>query len=533
MTKIAIIIPTRDEEDNIARLLNDINTLPCKNDIQTYIVDDSKDDTQKIALWYGAKVIQGRGKGLGQAIVDGIQGTVSDVCLVMDADYSHDPKYIPDMLKPILERGYDMTIGSRYVKGGGTKGWGKIRKCISVTAGLMALPITGIRDNTSGFFAFKREILNGVKISASSWKIMLEILVKCNPTAVMEVPIVFADRTSGKSKFTIKEMRRYLKHLILLGLHKYKPVIKFGVIGLSGAGIHFALLWLFTDVASIWYILSAIMSIVLASTWNYALNHKITFADRHISNHLIGWVKYQVLSGVTDGIYLGLLALFVEVFGVWYLAGAGIAAVLVFPIKYIVASMLIWSKKLNPSDANYEWNAFYNGSVIQKWWKHSIASAVWGWIPETEKLLDYGCGSSPIGAYYGDKAVGYDTNMEKLKFMRAKCPVVRYRNGSLRIMEETFSDIICIEVLEHLHNPESAICDIAYMVKTGGNVVLATPDYSRPLWTIAELFTPYKEEHIVKFTRKSLEVMCKRHSLELVDHKYVAGCDLVALFRKV
>ena len=527
---ISIVIPTRNEEKNIGKLLDLIaKYVTCP--YEAIVVDDGNDRTQEIAQRLGARVIQGKHKGLGQAILDGIEATQGDIVVNMDADLSHDPCSIPAMIQPILERGYDMTIGSRYVEGGGTN-WTTKRLLISKVAGLLAFPITFMKDNTSGFFAFRKSILEGVKLEASSWKIMLELLVKANPTAVKEVPIYFEDRKEGESKFNKKEIKNYLVHLYKLALYKYKAIIKFGLIGISGALLHFVLLYGLTELG-LWYILSAIFSIILASTSNYIFNYKWTFRDRTISNHLLGWFKYQVMSGVTDGVYLGLLALFTEVFGIWYMASALLAVLLVFPVKFIVASGIIWSKKISPSDADYEWNAFFKGSPIQKWWKQSIAKTVWQWAPNASKLLDIGCGSSPIIGQYNE-AIGIDRNKDKLEFMQRKFPRHKFENKYLRSYKDgEFDHVLCIEVLEHLDNPVEVVSEIARVLKVHGNAIIATPDYSKWLWHLAEMFTPYKEEHVVKFDREKLEELCKEYKLFPIRHRYVAHCDLVEEFVKV
>jgi dolichol-phosphate mannosyltransferase len=535
--KLSIVIPTKNEELNIKELLDGIwNALiPYTPEVtyETIVVDDGNDATANIARIHKAKVIDGQCKGLGQAILDGISNSTGDVIVVLDADLSHDPKYIPDLLRPILYQGYDMTVGSRYCKGGECVGWTTERRIISKAASLLAYPLTWFKDNTSGFFAVRKSVLNGVVLKADSWKIMLEVLIKSNPTAVKEVPIAFKDRKEGQSKFNQSQVFAYLKHIVKLALYKYKTFIRFGLIGLSGTLIHFALLYTFTDIAGIWYILSAIMAIVLTSTWNYFWNHKYTFKDRQISNHLLGWAKYQVLSGITDGGYLGLLALFTEVFGIWYLASALIAILLIYPVKFAVASSLIWSKRINTHDPDYEWNAFFKGSLIQKWWKHSIANIVWGWIPDTNSILDYGCGSSPLSVRYGNKTVACDTDLSKLEFMKGKCPTVNYVNGTLQRLEKQYDHALCIEVIEHLKSPDDMMAFLKEAVRLKGYLVIATPDYGRKWWYLAELFTPYKEDHIKKYTRKSLETLCIEHGFVPVKYQYVAGCDLVEMFVRI
>lgn len=523
--KVSIIIPTRNESENIVRLISMVK----QYGHEIIVVDDSDDNTPELARNSGAVVIKGRRKGLGRAILDGIYASNKDVVLVMDSDLSHSPKYIPDLLKPILEQGYDMTIGSRYTNGGSVSGWTLKRRIISRVASMMAYPITWIKDNTSGFFAFRKEITKNVKLNPSSWKIMLEVLIKAKPVAVKEVPICFTDRVKGKSKFNKKEVSNYLKHLTELALLKYSAIIKFGIIGVIGAVIHFLALYTLTDLVHLWYILSAVLSIVLASTSNYILNHKITFQDRQVSNHILGWFKYQIMSAVTDGIYLLLLALFVEVFGIWYMAGAALSVCLVFPVKFIVATTLIWSRRINPNQSDYEWVAFYRGNLIQKWWKLKIAETVWSWIPDASRILDIGCGSSPVIVKYGKNGIGFDTNRGKLNYMMKRSPDSLFTNVIPAIK---YDHILCLEVLEHLSDAESMVKTISGLIVDGGTVIIATPDYDKILWHIAERFTPYQGEHITRFNKDTLEALCLKYRMKPLRYKYVATCDLIEMFYK-
>lgn len=156
---VSIIIPTRNEEKNIGQLLTAIEKVMTL-DYEAIVVDDSDNNLTRIkAISAGAKVIIGKRQGLGQAIIDGIEAAQGDIIVNMDADLSHRAEDIPKLLEPILEQGCDMAIGSRYVKGGSNPGWSLKRQIVSRVACLLALPVTSIKDATSGFFAFKREIL--------------------------------------------------------------------------------------------------------------------------------------------------------------------------------------------------------------------------------------------------------------------------------------------------------------------------------------------------------------------------------------
>lgn len=222
MAKVSVVIPTKNEYQNIRLRLLELLSLQTLNyDYEAVVVDDSDDATAKIAKGLGARVIKGQRKGLGQAIIDGIEESKGDIIVIMDSDGSHAVSAIPSLVHPLLFGGQDMVIGSRYVKNGGTIGWTTKRKIVSRVACAMAYPLTGLRDNTAGFFGFRSSILNGADLKPTSWKIMLEVLVKAKPAKVMEVPIQFKDRQLGKSKFTFKQTIAYLKHLFLLALYKY------------------------------------------------------------------------------------------------------------------------------------------------------------------------------------------------------------------------------------------------------------------------------------------------------------------------
>ena len=308
-----------------------------------------------------------------------------------------------------------------------------------------------------------------IKLNPSSWKIMLEVLIKAKPLSVKEVPIIFKDRTEGESKFEGKQVLAYLKHLSQLFLYKHFKFVKFCLVGGSGAIITFSLTWVFTEITGFWYMASLVIAVAIATIWNFTLNSIWTFAI-----------------------------------------------------------------KRNADDADYDWTSFYDGTIIQKWWKRSIANIVWEWIPNSSTMLNIGCGSSPIMTHYPD-SVNIDINQDKLNFLQSKMGNIEthYMEAeNLDFKSNSFDFVLCIEVLEHLPNPQSAIKEIARVLKKGGKVVLATPDYNRKHWLIAEKFTPAGEDHVFKFTREKLGKMCLKYDLFPIKHKYIAGCDLVEMFER-
>jgi len=222
----SIIIPTYNECENLPQLIQRITTSMSNLNHEIIIVDDNSPDgtgqlAEQLAKQYGSiKVIHRPAKmGLATAILEGIKHAKGNIIVVMDADLQHPPELLPKLHQAILE-GNDVAIASRYVKGGKIEEWSLVRKIISKGAIMLAytlLPQTRkIKDPISGYFAFKKEILQNVDLSPIGYKILLEIIVKAKPKKIIEIPYTFKPRTKGRSKLSKKEMLHYIKHLIKL-----------------------------------------------------------------------------------------------------------------------------------------------------------------------------------------------------------------------------------------------------------------------------------------------------------------------------
>ena len=133
---------------------------------------------------------------------------------VMDADLSHPPESIPALLGPLMEGKAGMTVGSRYVESGKIVGMPKWRVAISRGACLLAALLTTVRDPVSGFFFLKREVIDGVELQTTGFKICLEILVKGKGQRIEEVPYTFVNRLEGKSKLSLGEIKKYLVQIL-------------------------------------------------------------------------------------------------------------------------------------------------------------------------------------------------------------------------------------------------------------------------------------------------------------------------------
>jgi dolichol-phosphate mannosyltransferase len=158
-------------------------------------------------------VVRRAGKaGLASAVVAGFAAAKGDLLLVMDADLSHPPEVAPQLVDAIAGGG-DVAVGSRYVRGGGTQDWPMRRRVVSRVACLMGQVLVPVRDSTSGFFALRRSVIEGVRLNPIGFKIGFEVLARGRYRKAVEVPYTFRDRELGKSKFGQREILEYVQQL--------------------------------------------------------------------------------------------------------------------------------------------------------------------------------------------------------------------------------------------------------------------------------------------------------------------------------
>jgi dolichol-phosphate mannosyltransferase len=198
-------------------------------------------------------------------VVAGFDQATGEVLGVIDADLQHPPEEIPALLEAI-RGGADVAIASRYVEGGCIEGWSTKRVMISKSAKLLAtilLPSTReIKDPLAGFFLFKKKVIDGAVLTPTGYKILLEVLVRGNASQIAEVPYTFKERERGKSNLTLREQLNFLRHVSRLA----------------------------------WF-------------------------DRDIKRFL----KFCVVGASGTFVYLGLLALFTETAGLFYVLSAALA----------------------------------------------------------------------------------------------------------------------------------------------------------------------------------------------------------------
>ena len=348
--QVSIIIPTYNESKNILKILKSIaDNLPKNTFTETIVVDDnSPDGTGKIVEDYLLNVKKIAGytidvihrtakKGLGSAILHGIQHATGDTIVVMDSDFSHPPQIIPKMIETLKKSQCDIVVASRYIKGGMIQGWPLKRKILSKLATTVAK--RGLRINTSdpmsGFFVFNKKIIKGLKFDAIGFKMLLEILVKTSGANVKEIPYTFTDRKFGSSKVDLTTIVDYGRSV--WRLYRYGKLItkqekrssvrflskagRFFTVGASGLVVNYLISLLFVaGITDFWYIHANIIGIIASVTSNFILNKVWTFEDTDfaVKRTITQYSKFVGISSIGALVQLSIVFSLVDIHQLTY-----------------------------------------------------------------------------------------------------------------------------------------------------------------------------------------------------------------------
>ena len=349
-TQVSILIPTYNESQNIISFLKSIaENLPKNIITETIVIDDnSPDGTGRMVDDYiknvkeiannTIDVIHRKAKqGLSSAILNGIQRASGDTIVVMDSDFSHPPSIIPKMIESLKQSQYDIVVASRYVTGGAIQGWSIKRKLISKVATKIAKKGLGVEqtDPMSGFFAFKKNLIHGLKFDGIGYKMLLELLVKTKGANVKEIPYTFKDREFGSSKLGIATMINYLNSVWKL-YHSGKQTSKnesrtsvkflskaarFYTVGATGLVVNYLFSLLFANgISELWYLHANLIGIFASMSTNFLFNKYWTFEDREFKpkKTMLQYGKFMMFSSIGALVQLGMVFSLVENYSVGY-----------------------------------------------------------------------------------------------------------------------------------------------------------------------------------------------------------------------
>lgn len=221
---VSIVIPTYHEAENIPLLVPRVTQAMTAAGLrhEIILVDDASYDGSVEAVTNLADqglpvriIVRENERGLSTAVLRGFDESTGAFLVCMDADLSHPPEAIPEMIALLGDSKADFVLASRFCAGGSTDAeWGLFRWLNSQVAKALAWPLSRLTDPMSGFFALSAETYqSATKLDPIGYKIALELIIKCDCRTIREVPIHFADRTRGQSKLNVTEQLNYLRHL--------------------------------------------------------------------------------------------------------------------------------------------------------------------------------------------------------------------------------------------------------------------------------------------------------------------------------
>lgn len=348
MCTLSIVLPTYNEKPNLCPLLAEIDqALAGVTKYEVIFIDDSTDDTPAFLHELSAKnpniryLHRKNGSGLASAVIEGFRLARCDIIAVMDADLQHPPKLLALMYSSIMEN-VDIVLPSRYIKGGNSEGLSFLRMLASKSARLAAQiflkSMRRVSDPMSGYFMFRRKVIEGVRLDPLGWKVLMEVLVLGHYRKVVEIPYRFEKRNDGESKFSFKVTIQYFLHILTLVARSEsdRRFFVFALVGLSGVVVDMLVFlagisWLHLSINP-----AATLSAAVAMVSNYLLNRGITWKNTAKGNTYHQFAKYALINGAGIGIK--------NIF-VYFLVRAGFAGIWSNLVGIIAACL--WNFLLN------------------------------------------------------------------------------------------------------------------------------------------------------------------------------------------
>ena len=368
---ISVVIPTRNERENIEPLVTRLAAALPVGASQVIFVDDSSDDTpQVIAAVADAAPIPvlvlhrqpgERTGGLGGAVVAGLRLCEGRVAVVMDGDLQHPPETIPQLIAPIDGGEADVVVASRYRDHGESVGLanrsrvGVSHAATKLTKSAFPRRLQEVSDPMSGFFALRLAAVDIDSLRPVGFKILLEAVARCR-LKVAEVGFSFAPRYSGESKADFREGLRFAVHLTRLRLGtlltpRQQRAAGFAAVGATGLVVNTIAFWMLIRFGQLPYLAAAVLSTQISTTWNFAGMELFVFADRKSGGLWGRYWRFCLLNNTVMLARLPLLAFMVEVLHTPTTAANVITLLAVFLVRFGISDRFIYEGEKNMAQA--------------------------------------------------------------------------------------------------------------------------------------------------------------------------------------
>ncbi|MEM7116465.1 MAG: glycosyltransferase family 2 protein [Chloroflexota bacterium] len=358
---ISVIVPTRNEAENVDPLLRRLAAATKAFRIEVIFVDDSTDHTPNMIRLMAksspvvVRVIErplNRRNGLSGAVVEGMQVAQGKWICVMDADLQHPPEVIPQMLEQARKTGAQLVVGSRKADLIGPLGLSPWRSATSQALTIFARMIfprqlKNVSDPLTGLFLVQRRAVDVTQLRPDGFKILLELLIRIPDVYVSEVLFDFAQRTEGQSKADFHEGLRFFRHLLRLRFTANSHFVRFLLIGLTGLIGNIAILVGLVEWFGLHYLVAAVVATECATVWNFYWTEKWVFADRGEDIMQRRFGRFFAMNQVfLLFIRLPLLWLLVSQHWAHYVVANLISIGVVSFIRYVLSEQWIWTKGL-------------------------------------------------------------------------------------------------------------------------------------------------------------------------------------------
>ena len=368
--KLSLVIPTRNEADNVGELVARLDRALADATVEYIFVDDSDDGTEErleevrsrshrpIRIIHRGE--EDRADGLAGAVTEGMRAARGTWICVMDADLQHPPEVVERLVARAAEGDVDLVLGSRRREGGGvsTGGFTAIRSFLSQGSALSArllFPkrLRNVTDPMSGFFLVRREAVDLDRLRPRGFKILLEIVARTPDLRVAEVPFYFDKRYAGESKASMRQALSYLGQLADLRLGSVARLSRFALVGLSGIPVNMLLLYLLTDVAGVYYIASAILATQGSTLWNFALTERYVFKDRGGAGRgrPLRLGQFLIVNNAALGLRVPMLFVLTSMLGMHYLVSNLLTLVVLTVLRFVVSDGWIWRARAEAASA--------------------------------------------------------------------------------------------------------------------------------------------------------------------------------------
>lgn len=361
-TAVTVIVPTFNERDNVAELVERTAAALRGRDAEILFVDDSTDDTAAEVARVApdapvpVRVIHREGNtgGLGGAVVVGLAAADSDICIVMDGDLQHPPELLPALLDRFAAGDADVVAASRYVGGGDTRGlgtavrFGVSRAATWLTRAMFPIRLARSTDPMTGFFLVDRLRVDVAALRPQGFKILLEILARTD-LRIAEIPMEFAERRHGTSKASLRQGVTFVAHLARL---RFGKMSLFALIGVIGAVANIGIMWLLVALG-VPYIWAAIIGAEVTIIGNFLLQERFVFADMRTDARGLGlrFATSFTFNNVEAAVRIPVMALMVESWHISSVLATGLTLIVAFFARFLFHSLVVYAPRRRATEA--------------------------------------------------------------------------------------------------------------------------------------------------------------------------------------